>query len=176
MFTVRKTVYSAICVALGIILPIALHSVPNAGLVLLPMHLPVLLCGLITGFPYGLICGLVTPALSGVLTGMPPAAVLPSMICELAVYGLCSSLLIRFVRTRNSTLNLVTALIGSMLAGRIVFGALNAMIFSTAKEYTLNTWLTASFVTCLPGIGAQLVLIPLMVFVLKKAKLAPQTH
>ena len=45
----RYLVLTALCVALGVVLPVATHAVPNAAKVLLPMHIPVLLCGLICG-------------------------------------------------------------------------------------------------------------------------------
>ena len=89
----RQLVMAALCAALGVVLPVALHSIPNAGSILLPMHIPVLLCGLVCGPVYGLGCGVLTPLLSSLITGMPPAAVLPSMLCELAAYGLAAGLL-----------------------------------------------------------------------------------
>jgi niacin transporter len=170
MFTTRKTVCTSLLVALGVVLPVTLHAVPNAGSVLLPMHFPVLICGLVCGLPYGLLCGLVTPLLSSVFTGMPPAAMLPSMLCELAVYGLVSSMLARTIRTKNLYANVYIALIGAMLAGRIVFGALNSLIFK-AGEYSMQIWLTSAFVTALPGVVIQLVLIPAIVIALQKARL-----
>ena len=33
----------------------------GAGMIFLPMHIPVLLCGLACGWPYGLICGVPVP-------------------------------------------------------------------------------------------------------------------
>lgn len=172
MKNTKKLVISALCVALGVVLPVVLHAVPNAGSVLLPMHLPVLLCGLICGPVYGLAAGALTPLLSSLITGMPPAAYLPSMLCELAVYGLVAGLLIRLIKTKSQTANIYLALIGAMLCGRLVYGALNALIFQ-AGEYSLSLWLTGAFVTALPGIVIQLVLIPLVVVALRKAKLAP---
>ncbi|MEG1275596.1 MAG: ECF transporter S component, partial [Ruthenibacterium sp.] len=88
----KKLVLAALCVALGMILPMAFHAVPNAGGIFLPMHIPVLLCGLVCGWQYGLACGVLAPLLSSLITGMPPAAFLPGMLCELAVYGLVSGL------------------------------------------------------------------------------------
>jgi len=166
----RKMAGTALLVAAGIALPLAFHAVPNAGRVFLPMHIPVLLCGLVFGFPYGLACGIVTPLLSGLLTGMPPAAMLPSMLCELAVYGLAASLLIRFVRAKNPYIKIYIALAGAMLSGRAVLGILNALIFS-AGNYSMQAWLATAFVTALPGIAIQVVLIPAIVFGLQKAKL-----
>ena len=166
----KKMVITALFVALGIVLPMVFHSIPNAGGIFLPMHIPVLLCGIICGFPYGLACGILTPLLSSLLTGMPPAAILPSMLCELAVYGAVSALLMRYLRVKNLYAKIYIVLIGAMLSGRIVYGILNALIFKTGS-YTLQMWLTSAFVTALPGIVIQIVLIPAIVFALKKAKL-----
>ena len=79
----KKLVFCAICVALCVVLPMAFHAL-GSGTVFLPVHVPVLLCGLVCTWPYGVVCGLLGPLLSSVLTGMPAAAVLPSMMAELA--------------------------------------------------------------------------------------------
>lgn len=168
-----EMVISALCVALGIVLPVAVHGIPNAGSILLPMHIPVLLCGLLCGPAYGIACGILTPLLSSLITSMPPMAMLPSMICELAVYGFAAGLLILVIRTGSQVANVYISLIGAMLVGRVVYGVVNALIFR-AGEYSMQMWLTASFVTALPGIIIQLVLLPLVVLALRKARLAFQ--
>ena len=168
-----ELVISALCVALGIVLPMTMHSIPNAGSVLLPMHIPVLLCGLLCGPAYGLACGILTPLLSCVLTSMPSWGYLPSMLCELAVYGFIAGLLIVLVRTGSQIANVYISLVGAMLLGRVVYGVVNALIFR-AGAYSMEMWLTASFVTALPGIIIQLVVLPLVVLALRKAKLAFQ--
>ncbi|MEG2286998.1 MAG: ECF transporter S component, partial [Ruthenibacterium sp.] len=155
----KKLVLAALCVALGMILPMAFHAVPNAGGIFLPMHIPVLLCGLVCGWQYGLACGVLAPLLSSLITGMPPAAFLPGMLCELAVYGLVSGLLLYYVHTGHTTADLYLALIGAMLAGRFTYGVLNAAIFR-AGAYSMQLWLTAAFVTGLPGILVQLLFLP----------------
>ncbi len=170
MSKVKKLVFAGLLVAIGVALPIAFHSVPNAGMVFLPMHIPVLLCGLICGPLYGLACGILAPLLSSLLTGMPVAAMLPSMLCELAVYGLVAGLLLKLVKTKSTALNIYVALVGAMLLGRVVKGLVNALIFNVG-QYSLKMWLTSSFVTSIPGIIAQIVLIPILILALKKAKL-----
>ena len=64
----------ALVACLCLVLPIAFHSIPDAGSVFLPMHIPVLICGMICGWPYGLACGLIGPFLSHLTFQMPPAA------------------------------------------------------------------------------------------------------
>ena len=170
MTKTKSLTISAMFVALCVVLPIALHSVANAGQILLPMHLPVLLCGMACGWPYGLACGILGPLLSSLFTGMPPMAILPSMICELAAYGFVTGLLSRKINTGLKILDIYIPLLCAMIAGRLFFGLLNALIFR-AGSYTFSIWLTASFVTSLPGIIIQLVFVPVIIYILRKAKL-----
>ncbi len=168
-YRTKKLVLAALLLALGVVLPAATHSIPNAGSVLLPMHIPVLLCGLTCGWQYGLTCGLLAPALSHLITGMPPAAVLPSMACELAAYGLISGLSTRFIHMGKRMVDLYLQLIASMLIGRAVYGAMNALVFR-AGAYSMEVFLTAAFVTAMPGIIIQLILLPMLVLALEKAR------
>ena len=170
MSNTKRLILAGLCVALGIVLPIAFHSIANAGSILLPMHIPVLLCGLLCGWPYGLACGVLAPLLSSLITGMPPMAFLPSMLCELAVYGFVSGLLMRYVKTGKLLADLYISLVGAMLLGRLVLGLLNAVLFR-AGEYSVALWTTSASVTALPGIVIQLAVIPVLVFALKKSNL-----
>lgn len=175
MSTVKKAIITAICIALCVVLPQAFHAIPNAGSIYLPMHIPVLLCGLICGWPFGLLCGLAGPALSSLFTGMPPAAYLPPMMIECAVYGLVAGLLMAVVRTKNTYADLYISLIGAMLVGRVVAGLCRALIFAPGN-YSMAAWTTAYFVTALPGIIIQIVIIPSIVFALMKARLIPERY
>lgn len=171
---IKRTVLAALFIALCVVLPVAFHAIPNAGTVFLPMHIPVLICGLVCGWPYGLLCGLMGPVLSSLITGMPPAAVLPAMMVECAVYGLVSGLVLQFVRTGKLNADLYIALIGAMLAGRVAAGVTKALIFSPG--ITMNAWIATSFVTALPGIFIQLVLIPLLVNLLIRTHQIPSRY
>lgn len=175
MSTVKKSIITAVCIALCVVLPQAFHAIPNAGSIYLPMHIPVLLCGLICGWPYGLLCGLAGPFLSSVITGMPPMAYLPSMLIECAVYGCTAGLLMQLVKTKNTYADLYISLAGAMLIGRIVAGICRALIFARGN-YSMAAWGTSYFVTALPGIIIQLVLLPSIVFALMKAKLIPERY
>ena len=168
MLDTRKMIFTALFIAFGVILPVAFHSVPEAGKVFLPMHLPVLLCGILCGFPYGLACGIITPLLASLVNGRPQGAMLLSMLCELATYGGVAGVLMHLVRTKNTYVRIYTALIGAMLAGRIVYGILNGLLFQVG-DYSMQGWLASSFVTALPGIAIQLVLIPVLLFAFDRA-------
>lgn len=175
MTTVKVSVITAMCIALCVVLPLAFHSIPNAGSVFLPMHIPVLLCGLICGIPYGLACGLLGPLLSSLFTGMPPMAYLPGMLIELAVYGLVSGLAMKLLHTRKLYTDLYIGLAAAMVAGRIVGGIMNALIFA-ADKYSFAAWTAGYFVTCWPGLIIQLALIPSIIFALEKAKLISKRY
>lgn len=170
-YRLRQLTLAAVCTALCVVLPIAFHSVPNGGSIFLPMHIPVLLCGLVCAWPYGLICGLMGPLLSSILTGMPGAAYLPAMMVECGTYGLVASLIFRALPGRNLCRELYIAQIGAMLAGRVVSGIAKALIFTPGLS--LAAWATASFLTALPGIVLQLIFLPGVVMTLMKARVIP---
>ncbi len=170
--TTKNITVTGVCIAIAVLLPMVFHTVPNGGSIFLPMHIPVLFCGLACGWQYGLLCGAISPILSSLITGMPPAAKLPSMVVELAVYGLAASFMMLLLKVNIKTLKLYLSLVIAMLAGRLASGIVGALIFARGT-FAVSAWLTASFVTGLPGIAIQLVLIPLLYTVLVKAKLLP---
>lgn len=87
---------------------------------------------------------------------MPPAAMLPAMVCELAAYGLISGVLSQVVHTGKRPADLYIQLIGAMLIGRVVYGVMNALVFS-AGSYSMAVFVSAAFVTALArGIIIQL--------------------
>ena len=174
--SIKRVSLCAMCVALCYVLPIAFHAI-GLGSVLSPMHIPVLLCGLVCGGGYGLICGILGPVLSSLISGMPPMMMLVRMIPELCIYGLAGGLAMRFIRTGRAALDVYIALAIAMIAGRIVGGIASAIFYTvTSGVYSLALWVTGYFVEALPGIAAHLILVPVLVFTLAKAKLIPQRY
>lgn len=170
MSQTKRVVIAAVCAALGVVLPMAFHALPGAGNVWLPMHIPVMICGLVAGPVAGAATGVLAPVLSSLLTGMPAAPILPSMTCELVAYGLVSGMLARLVRTGRLAVDLYVSLVGAMIVGRIVGGALQALIFSQGT-YSLAAWMSGYFVTGAPGIVLQLVVVVPIVAALERAGL-----
>ncbi len=172
---VKCAVLTAASIALCIVLPMAFHAIPNAGNIFLPMHIPVLICGLVCGWRYGLLCGIAGPVLSAVLTGMPPAAVLPGMAAETAVFGVAAGFMMKTVHTKRLFPDLYISLITAILLGKVISGAAKALIFS-AGQYSMAAWVSASFITAWPGLLLQLALIPAVVAALEKSKLIPARY
>lgn len=176
MTSIKKICITAILIALCCILPTMFHMA-GLGSAFSPLHIPVLLCGLICGGWYGLGCGILGPILSSLLTGMPGATMLVSMIPELMAYGLVTGLMMRVVRTGKLTGDLYVSLIVAMLAGRIVGGIAKALFYmGTGEAFTLAVWASSYFVSSLPGIICHLILIPLLVMALHRAKLIPARY
>ena len=176
MSSIKKICVTAIMIALCCILPSMFH-LAGLGTAFSPMHIPVLLAGLICGGWYGVCCGVIGPVLSSILTGMPGATMLITMFPELITYGLVTGLIMRVVRTGKLTADLYISLITAMLAGRIVGGIAKALFYmGTGEAFTLSIWATSYFVTSLPGIICHLILVPLLVMALHKAKLIPARY
>ena len=156
--------------ALGLVLPFVTGQIPEIGGMLLPMHIPVLLCGLICGWQYGAVVGFILPPLRYVLFGMPP--IFPTgvaMAFELMTYGLLSGLL--YSRARwHCVLSLYRCLIAAMIGGRIVWGVVRVLLTGVASEpFTWQMFLSGAFLTAIPGIILQLVFIPAMMVALDRA-------
>lgn len=173
MTTVKRLVTTAICAAMCVVLPIAFHAIPNAGSVILPMHIPVLLCGLVCGWPYGLVCGLLGPFLSS-FTGMPPMAVLPGMMAECSVYGMVTGLGMKYIRTGKPMADLYISMLSAMVLGRVVAGLAKALIFAPGTP--AFAWVTTSLVMGIPGIVIQLIVMPLLIAALTRAKLLSKRY
>ena len=173
---VKQLCISALMVALCVILPLVFHAIGLGG-AFSPMHLPVLLCGLLCGPWYGLACGVLGPVISNLITGMPAAAKLVSMIPELAVYGFGCGLLMQLIHTKKTLLDIFLSMIPAILLGRIIGGAVKAaVLISEAKGYSVAAWATAYFAETIPGTILQLVLLPVLYFALMKAKVIPQRY
>ena len=172
----KRITLCAVCIALCYALPIAFHSV-GLGSALSPMHIPVLLCGLVCGSGSGLICGIVGPCLSSLLSGMPPMTMLIRMLPELAIYGLAGGISMKLIRTGSSVADVYISQIIAMICGRVVGGIATAIFFTaTSGVYSLPLWFASYFVEALPGIAAHLVIVPVLVLSLQKAKLAPRRY
>lgn len=171
-----KICLSGLCIALGLVLPFLTGQIPEVGNMLCPMHIPVLICGFICGWKYGLIVGFVVPLLRSFIFGMPtlyPAAI--SMAFELATYGFVSGLLYSILGklNKNFYLNLYATLVVSMMSGRVIWGIVRYILALIDKSliFTIDIFLSGAFLTAWPGIILQLVLIPTIIIALKRANL-----
>ena len=168
--SLKNLVLAAMFMAIGLVLPFLTGQIQQIGNMLLPMHLPVFLCGLICGWQYGLAVGFILPLLRSVLFGMPPMypqAV--SMAFELATYGAVAGWL--YSRSRwQCVLALYKALVAAMVAGRLVWAVARVVMSGVSDSaFTWQMFLSGAITTAIPGIVLQLVLIPAVMVALDKA-------
>jgi len=171
---IKRLVLAAMFLAVGFLLPFLTAQNQQLGQMLLLMHLPVFLCGLICGWKFGGLVGFILPISRSLIMGMPPMfPVAFAMAFELAAYGIVVAIVYALLKKRN-ILTLYIAIIAAMLVGRVIWGLL-MWIQLTAGDgmFTLQAFLTGAFVNAWPGIIVQLVLIPIIIFALERAKLIP---
>lgn len=168
--SLRKLTYSALYLALAMVLPFLTGQIPNIGRALSPLHIPALLCGFTVGWPWGLAVGFVAPLLRHLIFGMPPMPGALFMAFEMAVYGALSGLLYRVLPKKPW--NIYAALIVSMVAGRVAWGlARSAFALINHESIPFRLILDSTVLSAIPGIVLHIVLIPLLVLTAEKAGL-----
>ena len=170
---IHRVVLAALFLSIGLLLPLLTSQIKEIGDTLLPMHLPVLLCGLLCGGKYGAIVGLILPPLRSVIFGMPP--LYPNavwMALELATYGLVIGLVYAHLSSK-SVKSIYVSLLSAMVAGRVVWGISKAILLGLGgKTFTLAMFVAGGFADAIPGILLQLVLIPVVMGIIRKRKIA----
>ncbi|MBQ7121014.1 MAG: ECF transporter S component [Clostridia bacterium] len=171
MKTIRNLSFSSLCLALCLVLPIITGNIQQIGNALAPMHIPVLICGFVCGWQYGLAVGFIAPIMRSMIFGMPvmyPMAA--AMAFELAAYGLLSGIMYNILPKKN--IYIYPSLIISMLGGRVVWGiARYIMAGLSGSEFGMTAFIAGAFTNAIPGIICHLIIIPLIVMALKKTKL-----
>ena len=168
---IRKLVYSAICLALCMVLPFFTGHIPQIGKMLSPMHIPVFLCGMLCGFGWGAAVGFIAPLLRSVAFGMPalfPGGV--AMAFELATYGFLSGIL--YSLFPKKTVYVYVNLIISMICGRIVWGLARFILAGIVQtDFTVAMFVAGGVTNAIPGIILHLILIPIIVVAMERAGL-----
>lgn len=169
--TTRNMTLSAMFIALALVLPFFTGQIPQIGSMLLPMHFPVFLTGLICGWQYGLTVGAIVPILRHLMFGMPPMLTAIAMAFELATYGLVAGYI--YTRVKKQTVTTIyTSLLSAMVIGRIVWGIVQIIILNfTGSAFTVQMFMAGALLNAIPGIIAQLVIVPIIMIALDKAKI-----
>ncbi|MBE6670282.1 MAG: ECF transporter S component [Ruminococcaceae bacterium] len=168
---ILKLTLSAMFMAIGLVLPLLTGQIKTIGNMLLPMHIPVMLCGLICGWYYGAAVGFILPILRSVTFGMPelyPSAL--AMAFELMTYGLAVGVMYSLLPKKN--INIYVSLLTSMVVGRAVWGVVYAALLSVSGDaLTWKIFISSAFLKAFPGIILQFIIIPALMIFLKKIKL-----
>lgn len=169
MKSIKKITLPAMFLAMGAVLPFFTGQIKEIGDSLLPMHIPVMLCGFICGCKYGFIIGAILPFLRTVTVGMPPF--FPNavwMALELATYGFVTGFLYSSFFSKKIWW-LYCCLIAAMLSGRIVWGVAKAVLLGISGEtFTMQAFIAGGIIDAIPGIILQLFLIPAIIKITEK--------
>lgn len=164
-------IYAALFLALAYVMPFLTGQIPEIGAMLCPMHIPVLLCGFVCGWPWGLAVGFTAPLFRSLILGMPP--LFPAAVCmafELGVYGLVSGLMHKLLPQKKPYI--YCSLITAMILGRLVWGAAMFICLGISGScFTFAAFLSGAVVNALPGIVLQIILIPVLVMLLERFKI-----
>ena len=171
-YTTKKLTTAAMLFALGLVLPFLTGQIPQIGSMLLPMHIPVFLCGLICGRKYGLFVGVAVPIVRSLLFGMPPMyPTAIAMAAELAAYGAIVGAIYHY-EGYFCIKSLYRSMLLSMVSGRIVWGfAMIALMGIKGGAFTWTAFLSGALLNAIPGIILQLMLIPAVMLALHKTGL-----
>ena len=165
---INRLVYASLFLALALVLPFLTGQIPQIGAMLTPMHFPVLLCGFLCGWQWGIAVGFAAPLLRSVLFGMP--VMYPMAVCmalELATYAAVAGMLYRvFPKKRRF---LYVSLIISMILGRLVWGLARFLCAGLdISTFGLSAFWTGAVAMSVPGILLQLLIVPVLVIVSEK--------
>ncbi len=165
-----KMILAALNLALCLVLPFFTGQIPEIGSMLCPMHLPVLLCGFVCGWPWGLAVGFVAPLFRSLVLGAP--SFFPKAVCmafELATYGAVAGFMHKTLPNKKPYI--YCSLVSAQLVGRLVWGgAMYTCMGLKGNAFTLTAFFAGAVVNAIPGIIAQIVLIPLLVILLENPK------
>lgn len=171
---VKDITLTAMFITLGFIIPIIFHTSYMFGRIFLPMHITVILCAMICGPLLGSICAFCTVILSTALTGLPPIyPVATIMIFELITYSIVSGYAIKILHKKyNLIIVSYISLIVAMICGRAVLGLFSVILIGMlGNGYSLQAFMMSAFITALPGIIIQLVIIPWIIVFLNRTNI-----
>ena len=163
----KKMILSAFFLALGLVMPFITGQIPEIGSMLLPMHIPVLICGFVCGWKYGGLVGFIVPLMRSVIWGMPPIMTAICMAFELAAYGIVTGFLYKNL-PKNKVL-LYVELIVAMIVGRVIWGAVSIFIYGIqGNVFSFEIFMGGALLNAIPGIILQIVLVPVLVMALQR--------
>ena len=166
---IKKITLSALFLAIGFILPMLFGQIPLIGQMLLPMHIPVFLCGLICGWKYGLSVGFILPIIRSLVFNVPvmyPTAM--AVAAEMAVYGAIVGLLYN-IAAKKTVKTVYISMLAAMIAGRAARLVAEIVLLGMGgKTFVWQAFVTVVFLNAIPGIVIQLILVPATMMILDK--------
>jgi hypothetical protein len=153
-WSIKSLIFQFVMITAAALLPALAHTLGAPVRILLPMHWPVLLAGLVYGWRAGAIVGLAAPIIAYSFSGYPLPPMIAPMTLELATYGLLAGFLCEQLKV-GRFISMAIALI----AGRLVFVA---AVLALGSVVLNGQYLQAAM---LPGLIAAALQIAILPFV-----------
>lgn len=170
---IQKLIFAALLFALGLVLPFLTMQIRSIGNMFLPMHLPVLLCGLLIGPIHALIIGFLLPLTRSFIFGMPvfyPNAI--AMSFEIAALGFFAGFFYVKKSKYKCIFELYKSIIASILISRMFYILMMLILMSFLQnKIAVVAIITRAFIACIPGVIIELTLIPIILLALQKTKI-----
>lgn len=115
-----KTYFIGVLFVIGnLILPQLAHFIPQGGFIFLPIYFFTLIAAYKYGIHVGVLTAILSPVINNLLFGMPPVAVLPSILVKSVLLAIAASMLAkRFEKV--SIVALILAVLVYQFAGTLV--------------------------------------------------------
>lgn len=111
----RAYLWTALFVVGNIVLPQLCHLIPQGGLMLLPIYFFTLVAAYKYGWKVGLLTAILSPVANHLLFGMPPTAMLPSILVKSTLLAVITG----YVAHRTGRVSLLL-LLGVVLAYQVL--------------------------------------------------------
>lgn len=119
----RAYLLAALFVVGNVVLPQLCHLIPQGGLILLPIYFFTLVAAYKYGWKVGLLTALLSPVVNHLLFGMPPVAMLPSILVKSSLLAVIAG----YVAHRTGPVSLLL-LLGVVLAYQVLGCGIEAMM------------------------------------------------
>lgn len=140
-------------ITLTVMLPAVSHLLGLPVRLLLPMHWPVIMAGLVYGWRSGLLIGLMAPFTNHLLTGYPLMPMIPPMTVELAVYGSMVGLIKEYIDSKG-----YKAVLSALIMGRLILVGIVAAFGLFGSNFL--AYLKAAMMPGLAAMLLQTILLP----------------
>lgn len=142
---IRTYIIATLFIAGNIILPQLCHTIPQGGLIFLPIYFFTLVGACKYGWQVGLLTALLSPLVNHVLFGMPPAHALLPITVKSVVLALSAALIARRQGT-VTLLSVATAVVAYQTVGSLFELVLTGSYAAAIQDVRLG----------LPGIAIQI--------------------
>ena len=143
----RLYLFVAAFVAGNLVFPALVHSLPQGGMIFLPIYFFTLVAAYRFGLVAGLATALLSPLANNLLTGMPPLAVLDTIIVKSVLLAVAAALM-----ARSSKQVSLGGLVVVIAAYQVLGGVYEAVKFGSVQA-ALGDWVLGW-----PGLLIQLIL------------------